>query len=489
MSLVHEARRGALLLTLAACGLIGCKGASPQTASVNRNTRGDAVVADFAVASRASQSTTSVARVSYTEPALFEPPKSSLSEAADLDDPFADARELQIGPLLDAIRHRNPSLQASLAAWSAAAERYPQVVALDDPMFQSMFAPASFASSSNVQSSYFVGFAQKVPWPGKRDLRGQMANAETDAASFDSQEVALRLEEAGRLVFADYYLVFRQQELNDANIEALRQLRKTANDKYISNQVTQQDVWQADVELAKRESRRIELNQNRVIAAARINTLLHREPDHPLPPPPVALIASEEIPPVEVLRQVAVERRPELSALASRVQSEQAAVALACKDYFPDVELMGRYDQFWTDNAQRPQIGMYVNVPLNQSRRAAAVREATFRLHKLQAEYDQQLDNVRRDVQAAFARFDAARQNARLYSTTIVPAAQSSLESANAGYVAGRIDFLRLIQAQRDLLDLQEKQQETLAEVHRRQAELDRVVGISNDRRSESVMH
>ena len=64
---------------------------------------------------------------------------------------------------------------------------------------------------------------------------------------------------------------------------------------------------------------------------------------------------------------------------------------------------MGRYDQFWTDVEQRPQVGMNVNMPLNQSRRNAAVREATFRLSKMQAEYEQQVDNIRHDVEAGLA--------------------------------------------------------------------------------------
>ena len=96
------------------------------------------------------------------------------------------------------VLRRNPSLEAAQAAWNAAAERYPQVVALEDPLFQSMLAPGSFRSSSSVQASYFVGIAQKVPWAGKRALRGQIAQAEANAASLDSQDVRLRLTEATR---------------------------------------------------------------------------------------------------------------------------------------------------------------------------------------------------------------------------------------------------------------------------------------------------
>jgi outer membrane protein TolC len=417
--------------------------------------------------------TSTIARVSHEEPIAA----SNREPATDANDPFAGQAELSLDRLLDEVQQRNPSLQASLAAWSAAAERYPQVVALDDPMFQTMLAPASFASSSDVQSSYSVGIAQKFPWPGKRALRGQMAQAETNAASLDSQEVQLRLTEATRVAFFDYYLVFRESELNGANVDAVHKFRETANIKYESSLVTQQDVLQADVEIAKLESRRIELQQNQRVAVARINMLLHRAPDFHLPRPPAALAIGGNPYSVESLQQLALER-PELAAQASRIQAEQAAVELACKEFYPDFELMGRYDQFWTDREQRPQIGLNVNIPLNQSRRQAAVREATFRLRKMQAEYEQQIDSIRHDVEAGFARLDGSRKMALLYDQKILPAARKNVESANAGYAAGKVDFLRLIQAQRELIELQEKQQEAVAEYFRRRAELERAVGM-----------
>lgn len=388
---------------------------------------------------------------------------------------FVGQTELSLPLLVSEVQRRNPSLQAAQAAWAAAAQRYPQVVALDDPVFQSMVAPGSFSSDSSVQASYFVGIAQKVPWSGKRALRGQAAQAAAMAASLDSQDVQLRLTEAARLAFFEYYLVRRDLELNAANVDAVERFHATAKVKFESNQVTQQDVLQADVEIGILKSRRIELDQNEKIAVARINTLLHREPQLSLPPPPQQLEVGGELPDIDSLRQLALEQRPDLKALAARIQAEQASVALAIKEFYPDFEFMGRYDQFWTDVVQRSQVGMYVNIPLNQSRRKAAVCEAMFRVNKLQAEYDAQVDSIRSDVQTAFARVEGSFQTVRLYADTILPAAQDNVAAAYAGYEAGNVDFLRLVEAERQLIELQEKHQEAVAEFHRRNAELQRV--------------
>ena len=310
----------------------------------------------------------------------------------DGDDPFAGRDELPLDELVAAVKARNPSLQAALATWSAAANKYPQAVALDDPMFQSMYAPATWNAASNVQGSYYFGVAQKIPWAGKRALRGNQANWEATAAAFDVGEAQLRLAEAARLAFLDYYLNQRERELNAASREALREFRDVARAKYEANQVTQQDVLQADVELAQSEQRQIELAQEWIVAAARINTLLHRRPDHPLPPAPQTLTVSEELPPVDGLREWAVEHRPELHAMAARVQAERSAVALACKEFYPDFELMGRFDRFWTDREQQPQIGLNMNVPLDRSPPASCGLATT----PLARRHDASLDSAAR---------------------------------------------------------------------------------------------
>src|SRR5262249_22055295 len=155
---------------------------------------------------------------------------------------------------------------------------------------------------------------------------------------------------------------------------------------------------------------------------------------------------------------------------AARIEAEEAAVALAAKEFYPDFEFMGRYDNFWTNVEQRPQVGMYMNIPLNQSRRRAAVDEALHRLNKLRAEYDAQVDSIRSDVEAGFAGLVGSDKTVRLYAGRIIPTAEENVTATSAGYEAGSVDFLRLIAAERQLIELKEKHQESLTEYHRRRA-------------------
>ncbi len=386
---------------------------------------------------------------------------------------------LDVNQLVAEVHAQNRSLQAMVATWRAAAERYPQAIALDDPMFTSMTAPGSW-NSSNVATAYIVGGSQKIPWHGKRELRGRVADAMARSAYWDFADARLELTRSAQMAFFEYYLVERQLELNTANARSLREFRDTALRQYEANLGMQQDILQADVELADLERNQVELERMLNVARARINTLMHRTPDSPLPSSPSQLTTEFEPATPDVMRSIALQRRPDLASLSAKIQAEQAALALANKEFFPDFELMGRYDSFWqpvaTQGDLRAQAGVNMNVPVYLEKRRAAVREAMFKLNQQRAEYEQRIDDINNDVQTAYERVIEMRRIVQIYEDRVLPAATQNVSSARADYVAGRGDFLRLVSAQRQVISLREKHQQAIAEFHVRMADLKRAV-------------
>ncbi len=390
-------------------------------------------------------------------------------------DPFLGQAELQVAQLVAAVQARNPSLQAASAAWRAAAQRYPQAVSLDDPMFSYMITPTNGLGTMD-GGGWMVQASQKVPWAGKRALRGGVAASEAEAMKGDIGDARLRLSEAARTAFYDYYLARRQMDVNASTRRLLNQFREIATSKYQVGQATQQDVLQADVELGSLEGRRFELTRDEQVAVARINTLLHREANHPLPPPPAKVAIADSLPAAEALQEAATHCRPDLYALQARIQTEEANLALANRAYYPDVNLVARYDAFMPDN-MRAEVGMDINLPIRYARRSAAVCEAENRVAQRSAEYQDRLDQVHYEVQAGLDRATQSGRVVHLYEEKILPAAQRSLDSALANYTSGTLDFQRLLDAERQLYAQREMYYRSIAEYHQRLAELERAVG------------
>lgn len=473
-------------LTLAALAVLaGCAspGSRNQPTSVAKDSKSTPPpFARIAEARPQCPATTAASQVSYevpnatdqSRPTAPEPAAPSVYHSDDPCDPFDGQAELSLEQLVAEVQARNPSLQAAGAAWRAAAARYPQAVSLDDPMFATMIGPRGVGTDNG--GGWMVEASQKLPWAGKRALRGCAASADADAMRGDIGDVRLRLSEAAQMAFYDYYLARRGMEVNASTRRLITQFREIAWNKYQVNQTTQQDALQADVELAALESRQTELTRDENIAVARINTLLHREADHPLPPPPAEMRPLDSLPSAEALQQTAAECRPDLFAAQARVRAEEANYALASKEYYPDVSVVAKYDGFMPEE-MRPQVGMELNVPLQRGRRSAAVREASERLQQRRAEFQERSDQVRYEVQSSFDRVAQSQRVIRLYEEKILPATRRSVESAMASYTSGKLDFLRLLDAERQVYSQREMYYQAIAEHHRRLAELDRAVG------------
>jgi outer membrane protein TolC len=369
-----------------------------------------------------------------------------------------------------------------VAAWQAASTRYPQVTSLEDPQCGATAGPGTIAPDDpGVEFAYRLEISQKLPYPGKLQLKGQNALAEASAAGRDVDDIRLQLVESARTAFYDYYLVDRALEVNEDSLRLLRDFRKNAQTRYQTGLVPEQDVLQADVEIGREQDRRLELEQMRQVAIARINTLMHFSPDSPLPPAPKQLDVNEELPDAQTLRATALARRPDLQALADRIAAEEALLALAHKEFYPDFEPFFMYDRFMgnvSDNRDlATMLGVRLNLPVYRQRRYAAVAEAEARIAQRRAELARLSDQVNYQVQEAYARVERSEKSVRLYRDTILRAADANVKAAQSAYVTGKVPFLSLIEAQRNVVGLRDRYYEALADYFRRRATLERVIG------------
>ena len=120
---------------------------------------------------------------------------------------------------------------------------------------------------------------------------------------------------------------------------------------------------------------------------------------------------------------------------------------------------------------------MRLNLPVRYARRQGAVAEAQARLAQRQAELARLTDQVAFEVHQAYEQVRESERAVRLYEETILPAAGENVRAAQAEYITGKVSFLNLVEAQRNLVTLRDRSYETAVELYRRRATLDRTVG------------
>lgn len=395
---------------------------------------------------------------------------------------FAGDAYLERVPLVRAVLERNPSLRAARYAWRAALARYPQVTALDDPMLGLGIAPRSIGSD-DVDPAPQVQLSQKLPFPGKLRLRGEAALAEAEAMASDHDAVRLHLATMASLLFDDYYLAARSLAINAEHVALLEEFQRIATARYAVGEAAQQDPIQAEVELTHALHRQVVLETTRRIAAEQINALLHRRPETPLPPPPprLAIPASDDelggdaAGPALAARALA--ERPELAAAAARIEAEASRVDLARREYLPDVTVVGAWNRRMPRKEMQPFVGVELAVPLQIGRRRAAWEEARARLEQARSRQRALEDEVRLAVHSGHDRLVEARHVVRLFRDRLLPAAEDQIAAARSGFETGRNSFLALIDAERNLRNVELGFEEALANLGRRRAELDRSLG------------
>src|SRR5690606_780907 len=101
--------------------------------------------------------------------------------------------------------------------------------------------------------------------------------------------------------WAEWRFVHAALQTSRDTRELLEDLVATAGTRYAAGQALQQDVLQAELERARVDNRLLDLRRERVALQARINALLHRAPDEPLPPA-AAITLREPPPPLATLQ-------------------------------------------------------------------------------------------------------------------------------------------------------------------------------------------
>ena len=389
-------------------------------------------------------------------------------------DPFAGVSELTAPTLAALALERNPDVAAMSAAADVAASRPQQVGALDDPMLTWEVAPLSLYPR-DVPFGTQVRLSQKLPFPGKRGLRVDAAEAEARSMRVEVQDVRRELRRMAVEAWADWYLVARELEINAGHGLLVADLKRAAEAQYGVGRAAQQDPLQAEVMLAELEQERAELEGRRRVVGGRINALVHRSIGAAVPPPPPDLQVVEDLP-ADALERAA-ERRPELAALDARIAGARASEDLAREAWLPDVELMGSYNTMWPDPPMRLMVGVGLEIPLQLGRRSGERAEAAARRRQLELARDHMAQEIANEAHAAREELSSALAVLKIQSGRVMSAARAQLDSARAGYVAGRNEFQALIEAERSLRNAELRRQRALADVVRRRAALESAMG------------
>jgi outer membrane protein TolC len=389
---------------------------------------------------------------------------------------------VSIQDLVREAEQNNPEITAAERGYEAATHVAGQVSALPDTQLTvqqfAVGSPRPFAGYTNSDFAYIgFGASQEIPFPGKRSLRGQVANREADVRRIQIESVRRGI--IAKLKATYFRLAYLQQTLSvlERDDKVLADVQQVVESRYRVGQGNQQEVLKAQLQHTK-ILQEIAMHHREVgQLQAQLKQLLNRPQDtadiqtEPLAVRNIPYSASD-------LLNMAKQQNPDIQSQHQMVRKAESQIELAHKEFRPDFNV-----QYMYENTDRKFRDYYVatfgiNLP-NRGRRKAQLAEAE--ASREQANQQLEAESQRRlaEVQDQYVVAQTSAEQLKIYAEGLIPQSEATFRSALAAYEANRQDFQTLLSSFLDVLNLQVEYQRELADHESALAQLEALTGVN----------
>lgn len=387
--------------------------------------------------------------------------------------------------LIAEVLENNPEIQAALRERDAASHRIAPAGALEDPILEAGVINAPLASSPlnrDDMTMKMIGLSQRLPFPGKRGLRKDVAAKDAQSIGYGYQETLNRVVRDITTAYFDLGLVLERTRLVEKNKRILEDFSEVAEAHYAIGRGNQADALRAQTQISIMVDELLRLARERPTVEAELIRILGRNATV-TPPVPESPQLREETLNLELLRETALAQRPQLLALQSIVSRNKKAVELANRNYYPDFDVRLAYGQRdnMLDGTRRPDmvsLTMAINLPVwRENKLTPRVMESLALRDQAQSTYEAQRNEVVARLRQQTAIAEQSLRSARLYQTSILPQARLTVESSLSAYRVNRVDFLTLLNSQLTVFNAEILLVTAIASYNKALAEIDFLIG------------
>ena len=386
-----------------------------------------------------------------------------------------------LGTIYREARVASPRNEAASALATAARARIASAKLPPDPEVQLGFMNYTIPGLSPMEP---IGMTQlqvmqMLPLAGKLGLSGRVAEAQAQAAAERARDVTWAVRTQAAMAFYDLYATDRALEVARQTLRLLQDVLRTAEAMYRVGEGRQTDVLRAQVEIARMVEDTLRMTTMRTGMAARLNAVLNRAADTPVPSPEIPALP-DSVPVLSTWLAESEGNRPMVQAARRDVDAAAAQATLARREIWPDLTVGMQYGQrgslMGTERMGSLMLG--ASVPVFAGQRQLRMRDEAAAMRRMaEAELLAMRATTRGDVTEAYANLVRARSLAALYRTTIIPQAEVTVASALAAYRVGSVDFMTLLDDRMTVNEYRQQLYALEAEQGKAWAELEMLLG------------
>ncbi len=354
--------------------------------------------------------------------------------------------------LADVIRvasERRDEIQAARARTQAGKARPNIVSGLEDPMISPSVDHRPFMMSG---ADVSIAIEQRIPLSGIRGHRRASALADVERLGADASRTTLDVG----LQAAEAFLMLQERRRTAALVTEqtafARDVVNAANARYSSGSAPQSDVLRAEVEVARLEALAKALVSGVRGAEAMLNTSMAQVADTPIPPL-APLTLAQPLPSWPAVK-TALTARPELASGRAEVSRAEAEVQVM-RDMFRPMATFraGLASTMAEGRGWMAMVG--ISLPVWRGKLRAGVDEAEAMRAMSEADLQAMARMIEGDAAVAVNQLQAARDRQQALREDVLPRARMVIDPAVAGYAAGRLPLVSVIEAVQALWSVQ----------------------------------
>ena len=364
-------------------------------------------------------------------------------------EPEFEGPPLVLEALIEEVARAAPQLRAEDEGVNVATARIGVEGAWQDPIASVMVEDVPFRSAEDAPMPMPMltwRLSQELNVFGRRGLAKDAARAQAATQRARRDRVQWDITALAVGAFYELWMNRQMRSLLDRQIAILERMRDSAKGRYAAGlMMAHHDVLRSEAELSSMRAMKRGLRGAEQAMIVLLNTLRRREVDAPIGG--LVLPERQPLPDVAALEQ-ARGGRPELEAMRQMSAEMQARRALAGRMYLP-MPMVGAFYQ------QRNGMGpdsfggeVALTVPLWWwDRQANEVEMANAMVRRAQRDLEAMDAMTVADVRMAWARAFAEQQALQALEESALPRFKETVASAEAAYVAGRGNYLELLEA------------------------------------------
>ena len=346
--------------------------------------------------------------------------------------------------LVDVVRvagQRRDEIEAARARARAGEARPLIAGALADPMISPSLDHLPFMWGG---ADVSLAYEQQIPLSGIRGHRRSSAVADLERlrAQVGRTGLDVGLQAATNLLMLHERR--RTQALLVEQLDFARDVVVAANARYAAGTAPQSDVLRAEVEMARLEAQARAI-QSDVRAAEAMLVASLGLPAETLVPPVAPLVLDRPLPAWSLVRE-ALTSRPELRAGRAEVARAEAEV-LVMRDMFRPMALVRTGPSYTMAEGRGWMTMVGLSLPIWREKLRAGVAEAEGMRAMSEADLRAMVRMIEGDAAAALAGVQAARDRQQALNVNVLPRARLAIGPAVAGYTAGQLPLVSVIEA------------------------------------------